>query len=144
MVLRGALLCAGFQWALGLAFAQPPQPGQDPLGEHLFPPELIMQHQNAIGLSEEQKGAIRGEIVKAQTRFLELQWQLQDAMEGLLALVKQAGAEESEVMARLEKVLAAEREVKRTQLALLIRIKNRLSAEQQARLRELRLPPQAR
>jgi Spy/CpxP family protein refolding chaperone len=103
-----------------------------------------MQHQNAIGLSEEQKGSIRGEIAKAQARFLELQWQLQDAMESLLALVKQAGAEEGEVMTRLDKVLAAEREVKRTQLALLIRIKNRLSAEQQARLRELRPPPQAR
>lgn len=144
MVLRGFLLCAGIHCALGLAFAQPPQPGPDPLAEHLFPPELIMQHQNAIGLSEDQKGAIRGEIVKAQGRFLELQWQLQDAVENLVGLVKQTGAEENEVMARLDKVLAAEREVKRTQLTLLIRIKNRLSAEQQARLRELRPRPPGR
>jgi Spy/CpxP family protein refolding chaperone len=38
----------------------------------------------------------------------------------------------------LEKVLAAEREVKREQVTLLVRIKNKLTPEQQGKLAELR------
>ena len=144
MTLRTTLLAAGILCAAALAFAQMPQPGRDPLAEHLFPPELIMQHQNAIGLSEEQKLAIRGEIGKAQARFLDIQWQLQAAVESLVALVKQPTADETEVMTRLDKVLTLERDIKRAQLELLVRIKNRLSADQQAKLRQLRPSPTPR
>jgi hypothetical protein len=38
----------------------------------------------------------------------------------------------------LDKVLNAQREVKRAQIALMVRIKNKLTAEQQAKLRQLR------
>ena len=103
-----------------------------------------MQHQNALGLTEEQKGAIRGEIGKAQGRFLDIQWQLQAAVESLVALVKQPTADETEVMTRLDKVLTLERDIKRAQLELLVRIKNRLNADQQAKLRQLRPSPPAR
>jgi hypothetical protein len=41
-------------------------------------------------------------------------------------------------MAQLDKVLNAEDEVKRTQIALMVRIKTKLTPEQQARLRHLR------
>ncbi len=47
------------------------QPPTDPLGEPLFPPDLVMQHQQAIGLSEDQKTFIKAEIQKAQARFTE-------------------------------------------------------------------------
>ena len=144
MISRGALLGAGLLCVAAQSFAQMPQPGRDPLAEHLFPPELIMQHQNALGLTEEQKGAIRGEIGKAQGRFLDIQWQLQAAVESLVALVKQPTADETEVMTRLDKVLTLERDIKRAQLELLVRIKNRLNADQQAKLRQLRPSPPAR
>ena len=118
-----------------------PQPGPDPLGENLFPPELVMAHQKAIDLSDAQKTSIRAELLKAQTRFTELQWQLQDAMEGLVSLLKQPSADESEVMSQLDKVLTSEREIKRTQISLLVRIKNKLTPEQQAHLQKLRAGP---
>jgi hypothetical protein len=41
----------------------------------------------------------------------------------------------------LEKVLAAEREIKREQVTLLVRIKNKLTAEQQGKLLEMRSKP---
>lgn len=97
-----------------------------------------MAHQQEIGLSAEQKTYLRQEIVKAQSRFTELQWQLQDEMETLVSLLKQTPADEAQVMAQLDKVLAAEREIKRAQMGLMVRIKNKLTPEQQARLRELR------
>jgi Spy/CpxP family protein refolding chaperone len=117
--------------------AQQP-PAVDPVNELLFPPELVMARQNAIGLSDAQKTYLRAEVLKAQTRFTELQWQLQDAMEGLTGLLKQSKADEAQVVAQLDKVLASEREIKRAQISLLVRIKNDLTEEQQRRLQALR------
>ncbi len=119
-----------------IAFAQKPE--RDPIAEHLFPPELIMSNQNAIGLDDEQKNAIRAEVQRAQARFSEVQWRLHDAMEILASLLEQEPTDEAAVMEHLDEVLDAEREVKRTQLTLMIRIKNELNAEQRARLSELR------
>ena len=59
-------------------------------------------------------------------------------MEGLIGLLKQSKADEAQVAAQLDKVLAAEREIKRAQVSLLVRIKNNLTEEQQHRLRALR------
>ena len=119
---------------------QPPQPPhpQDPLAENLFPPDLVMQHRQALGLSDEQKNAIKDEVIKASTRFTELQWQMQDEMETMASLTRGATVDEQRVLAQLDKILNIEREVKRTQLSLTIRIKNKLTAEQQTRLQEMR------
>ncbi len=117
--------------------AQQPQ-GHDPIAENLFPPDLVLSNQKAIGLDDAQRNFVRSEVLKAQTHFTELQFQLQDAMETLSGLLKENPVEESQVLAQLDKVLNAEREVKRSQIALMVRIKNKLTAEQQARLRQLR------
>ena len=122
------------------AWAQQP-PAQDPIAENLFPPDQVLANQKAIGLDDGQRNYVRAEVLKAQTRFTELQFQLQDAMESLVALLKQNPADETQVMAQLDKVLNAEREVKRTQIALMVRIKNKLTPEQQSRLRQLRGKP---
>src|SRR5947208_15135726 len=62
---------------------RPPHPNDDPLGDVMFPPEMIMQHQREFALTDAQKGFMRDQIQKTTTRFNELQWQLQDAMEAL-------------------------------------------------------------
>src|SRR5207244_8818945 len=50
---------------------QPPQPAQppDPIAQILFPPELVMQHRQELGLTDEQRAAIKDEAIKASTRF---------------------------------------------------------------------------
>ena len=131
------LLLAALVPAVWPVAAQPPQ-GQDPVGENLFPPDLVLANQKAIGLDETQKALVRAEVLKAQTRFTELQFQLQDAMEMLVGVLKQNPVDETQVLAQLDKVLNAEREVKRAQIALMVRIKNKLTGEQQARLQQLR------
>src|SRR3989442_158745 len=131
-------ICAAFLLAAGAACAQ--QPDQDPIGQSFFAPELVIQNQEAIGLSAEQKDYFKTEIRQAQLKFTELQWKLQDEMEKLVVLVKQPHVDEQQVLAQLEKLLAAEREVKREQLTLLVRIKNKLTPEQQGKLAELRKP----
>src|SRR5213079_695436 len=135
---RVRCICAMFMLAAGAVRAQ--QPDQDPIGQSFFAPELVIQHQEAIGLSAEQKDYFKTEIRQAQLKFTELQWKLQDEMEKLVVLVKQPHVDEQQVLAQLEKLLAAEREVKREQVTLLVRIKNKLTPEQQGKLAELRKP----
>jgi Spy/CpxP family protein refolding chaperone len=117
--------------------AQQP-PDVDPLSDLLFPPELVMARQSAIGLSDAQKTYLHSEVLKAQTRFTELQWKMQEEMEALTGLLKQPKADEAQVAAQLDKVLTLERDIKRAQISLLVRIKNNLTDEQQHRLRTLR------
>jgi hypothetical protein len=113
-----------------------PQPA-DPLAGNLFPPELVMQYRRELGITDEQKAFIRDEAIKASTRFNQLQFQMQDEMEAMATLMKGVTIDEQKALAQLDKVLNIEREVKRTHLGLSIRIKNRLTAEQQGKLQEL-------
>ena len=132
-------ICAAFLFTAGAVRAQ--QPDQDPIGQSFFAPELVIQHQEAIGLSAEQKEYLKTEIRQAQLKFTELQWKLQDEMEKLVTLVKQPRVDEQQVLAQLERLLAAEREIKRAQVTLLVRIKNKLTPEQQGKLLEIRSKP---
>ena len=56
------------------ALAGPP----DPIAEGLYPPELIMRHASAIGLSAEQRAGIQKAILEAQGVFLDKQWTMQE------------------------------------------------------------------
>ncbi len=114
------------------------QKPHDPIGESFFPPELVMQHQQAIGLTDEQKEFFKAELRKAQLKFTELQWQLQDEVEKMVALVKNDQVDEQQTLAQLDRVLSVEREIKRLQFMLVIQIRNKLTVEQRARLTELR------
>ncbi|MFQ5663944.1 MAG: Spy/CpxP family protein refolding chaperone [Terriglobia bacterium] len=146
--MKARILLLGFSLFLVAAPARAqhrtPRPAQrDPIRESLFPPELVMRHQRAIGLEPEQKAYIRKQMRQAQLRFTELQWELEDAAETMRSLLEQDQVDEEQVLGQLEKVLDAERRIKRLQLSLMIRIKNKLTPEQQAQLRELRpsVPP---
>lgn len=127
-----------FAVLLVIATATPAQPAPDAIGEALFAPELVMQNQQAIGLSEAQKASLRDELRQAQMEFTDLQWKLQDEAEQMAKLVGSASVDEKQVVAQLEKVLDAERQVKRRQIVLLVRIKNLLTIEQQDQLRAIR------
>jgi len=114
-----------------------PQPPDDPMRDVMFPPEMVMQHQQAVGLSEEQKNYLKVELRQAQLRFTELQWTLQDEMDRLVSILKRSKVDEKEAASQLDKVLSAEREIKRAQFTLLIHIKNNLTPAQQTQLREI-------
>jgi Spy/CpxP family protein refolding chaperone len=112
----------------------PPPPPPDMLNNSIFPPDVIMEHQRELGLTDQQKAFMRGEINKTSTVFNDLQWQLQDAMEALRDTMKLDQVNEQLALAQLDKVLDAEREIKKLHMALAIRIKNNLTAEQVQKL----------
>ena len=139
--MKFSILCACALVFLAGGPARGQQPGPDPIGQSFFAPELVIQHQEEIGLSAEQRTYLKTELRQAQLKFTDLQWKLQDEMEKLVSLVKQPHVDEQEALAQLEKVLAIEREIKRAQVSLLVRIKNKLTPEQQAKLEEIRSKP---
>jgi len=117
--------------------AQPP-PGEDPIARNLFPPELVMQHSGEIGLDEKQRAAMKEAIQKAQAKFVDVQWDMQAESGKMVRLLQARPVDETAVLTQADRVLSLEREVKRTQLSLLIRMKNLLSDAQQDKLMELR------
>lgn len=111
---------------------------EDPLRKHLFPPELIMQNQRALGLSSEQRQYFIDEIHAAQKTFLQIEWQLQEEAQKMSELFEADSVSEQEVLAQLERVLELEKEIKTAQLTLVVRLRNQLSAEQRAKLQEIK------
>jgi Spy/CpxP family protein refolding chaperone len=127
-------------FALLLSTIQPlvaqPKPA-DPVGENLFPPELVMRFHAEIGLTEEQRESIQKEMEKAQPRFTDLHQQLGKQWETLAVSLKKERIDEKLALAQLDQVQSLEREIRRTQVILLIGMKNRLTPEQQAKLQEI-------
>jgi len=111
-----------------------PHPPPDPLAHLLFPPDLIMAHARQLNLTEEQKQFMRAEIQKTTATFQDLQWKLQDQMESLHETMKSTSVNEQQALAQLDKVLDIEREIKRLHIGLAVRLKNRLTPEQQEEL----------
>lgn len=104
---------------------------------NFFAPELVMQNQRAIGLTEEQKTAIRGEMQEVMAQFTDLQWRESAEIEALTPLITSSHPDEKESLARFDKLLDIENQIKRLHMRMLIRIKNQLTAEQQAKLHGL-------
>jgi uncharacterized membrane protein len=101
----------------------------------LFSPRLVMEHQAEIGLRPEQIDAIKRAMSDTQQRLLELQWQLDASSEALAKLLAEDHVDEAKVLAKLDEVTAIERDVKKVNFTLLVRVKNALDPEQQAKVR---------
>ena len=139
--IAAALLVAALAVPMHAQPGGPPAqaPGQaDPFARFLFSPELVMQHQGSIGLTESQRAALQAAIQEAQTTVLKVQFALSGEAEKLGKLLEPPRIEEGDVLAQVDRILGIERELKRAQMTLMIRIKNTLTPEQQARLRSLR------
>jgi uncharacterized membrane protein len=110
---------------------------RDPF-DALYPPELVMEHQNELGLSESERQVLRQAVQQAQVRFTDLQWRLSAETERLDTILREPVLREAQVLEQVDRVLALERDLKRTKIALLVRIKNTLTPEQQAKVASMR------
>jgi Spy/CpxP family protein refolding chaperone len=124
--------------AVGARGQEAPAQAPDPLAQYVFPPDLVMRHASEIGLDERQRAAIKDMVVKSQARFLDLQWDVQAESEKMVRLLQARPVDEPAVLAQADKVLGLEKEVKKTHLSLLVRIKNVLTDAQRDKLGELR------
>src|SRR3989442_5925598 len=92
----------------------------DPLGENLFPPEFVMQHQSEISLTDEQRQVLTSATRQAQDRFAALHEQLQKEVEALGPLLRNERVDVQAALAQFDKVQAREREIKRAHLEMVI------------------------
>ena len=118
--------------------AESPAQKDDPIGRNLFPPELVMQHQSEIGLQESQRATLTSAIQQAQSKFMDMQWRLSAEGEKMGKLLEGTRVDEALVLEEVDRILNLEREIKKAQISLMVRIKNTLTPAQQAKLAELR------
>ncbi|MEO6740732.1 MAG: hypothetical protein ABIP20_10795 [Chthoniobacteraceae bacterium] len=110
----------------------------DPIQEYLFPPELLVQAQAEVQLSEEQKRHLQEVTEKMEARFRDLKERLQKENDALAAIVKPARVDPAAALAQLQKVLAIDNSARQAQLGFMLAIKAELTPEQQAKLTAFR------
>ena len=118
--------------------AEQMQPQPDPIGEALIPPELLFQQRQALGVTDAQAKQAQAILEKAQQQFAGPQNQLQREITAFTETLGQGQVDQKKALAQLENVLQQERTIKRTQISLLIQIKNLLTPEQQAKAQMLK------
>ncbi len=119
--------------------ASPPEPRlENPIEEHLFPPEFIQQQGEKIGLSQQQRDAIVMDVKALQEQLPAQEASLRNEVSTLGHLIPQSMTDETQLLAQLDKVLEQERQIKRLQLGTMFRIRKRLTPEQLARLQEIK------
>ena len=115
-----------------------PPPGPPAFLMQVFPPRVVMEHQGEIGLRPAQIDAIKHAMSETQQQLVDLQWRLDAESEALGTLLEADHGDEAAVLAKLGQVTSIEQQVKKVNFTLLVRIKNQLDADQQAKLRALR------
>ncbi len=96
----------------------------------LFAPDIIMEHQTELEITRQQFTAIRAAVVEVQSGIAEHEWDMREAYQALMRELDKSPIDEAEVMKQADVALAAENQVKKKQIAMLIRLKNLLTVEQ--------------
>jgi len=97
-----------------------------------------MANQQAINFTDRQRASLQQAMKDTEGKMVDLQFRMMGEVENLQRLIQPASVDESKVLEQVDRVLAVEREVKRAQLGLMLRIKNILTAQQQTQLGVLR------
>ncbi len=107
---------------------------EDPFKGKLFAPNVILQNQAELGLTKDQFTEIRATVVEVQGNVAEYEWDMREAYLKLMAELDESPISEDRVLEHAEVALLAENQVKKHQIAMLVRLKNILTAEQIAYL----------
>jgi hypothetical protein len=109
-----------------------------PVEARLFPPELAMENQETLGITDEQKKSLIAETERGNSEVLRLQWELEAEKGKLVKLLEPDQVDEAKVKEAASRVTEREGKVKAAYLTMLVRVKNVLTPEQKLKLRELR------
>jgi len=109
----------------------------DPFAGAFFPPEMVLLARDRIALTPQQRADLQARMEQTKARSEELRVRLEHETGALAALAKPEHVDEAALGAQLDKVLDAERELKHLHVGVLAAIKNLLTPEQQAQLRQL-------
>ena len=96
----------------------------------LYPPDLIMKHQQRLGISDAQRSNISRAVKNFQSEVAELQWTMQNDQQQLRQSLSGYSIKTDQALAQAEQVLTLESQFKLAHFKLLIAIKNELTQEQ--------------
>ena len=130
------LLCFGLMSSAVLAQGFPGK--KDVFKGKLFAPNVILEHQDELGLTKEQFTAIKTAVVEVQASVAEHEWDLRQAYMKTLESLDETPIDEEQVLKNVEAALLAENQVKQLQVRMLIRLRMLLTDEQVEYLREQR------
>lgn len=99
----------------------------------LYPPDILMRHQQTLGITDAQRKRIAALVRDFQSEIADLQWTLQNDQQVFKQSLGTHPVPEG-TLAQGEKVLALESEFKLAHFKLLIAIKNELTPEQVAEI----------
>ncbi len=126
----------------GTTAAQLPQLSFDVQAEamlrYFFHPRLVLGQAERIGLTPEQRERIEGFVHASQQDYRRQRFELANAWTLLAALAVEQPVNEERILEQLDRVLEIERTIKRSQLLMLVRVKNVLNSEQLVLLDEIR------
>ncbi|MGE0526714.1 MAG: Spy/CpxP family protein refolding chaperone [Bdellovibrionales bacterium] len=132
-----ALASVTFILSASFANADSERSADDPIGAHVFPPDMVLKHQAEIGLKDKQREAIINLMKKTMSDLVEVQVNMKEASDALVKVLDANKVDEGKAISALHKLTDVEKRVKTVQLTLMIRIKNMLTKEQQEKLRTL-------
>jgi len=118
--------------------AEAASPKEDVFKGKLFAPNVILENQAELGLSKQQFTEIRRAVVEVQANVAEHEWDIAEAYQSIMAELDKSPISEEQVLEHVGAALRAENEVKKLQVAMLIKLKNLLTDEQIAHLESLR------
>jgi Spy/CpxP family protein refolding chaperone len=117
--------------------AEDSKPASDPFAGAFFPPELVMLAHARIGFTQEQQDALHALLEKTGPLSDQLRTKLQKETAALSALANQDHVDEPTLDAQLDKVLDVERDLKHLHVGFLLALRNLLTPEQQAKMRDI-------
>jgi hypothetical protein len=116
--------------SLGIGLVNAAEPQKDVFKGKLFPPNVILEHQTELELSKAQFTDIRAAVVEVQAGVAEHEWDMREAYQALMLELDKTPIDETRVLEHANMAMLAENEVKKKQMAMLVRLKNLLTAEQ--------------
>ncbi len=96
----------------------------------LFAPNIILEHQDELGLTKDQFTAIKKAVVEVQASIAGHEWDLREAYMKTLSSLDESPIDEDKVLKSVEEALLAENQVKQLQVRMLIRLRKLLTQEQ--------------
>ena len=128
--MRKGMFCLLAIASLGMVSAFAAEKPGDVFQGKLFAPNIILENRDQLQLSKEQFTAIRRAVVEVQAGVAEHEWDMQEAYQALMLELDKSPIDEDKVLEYAGKALLAENQVKKKQMAMLVRLKNLLTAEQ--------------
>jgi Spy/CpxP family protein refolding chaperone len=112
--------------------------GTQEFREQLLAPQLLLRNQIALNLSDAQVDSIKKLIQESHSKTIDLRTDLQKVTERLGTIVAATKVDEAAALAASDEAMALESQIKKAHFALLIRVKNLLTAEQIQKAKALR------